>query len=146
MIQITDPRLKLTDQVFTHIDEDGTIRNFAVDVFNRHLTALCYPITSVHIDEEMVANTLRERGIEGPRIKRLVKPWLDLPAILCKFPDDTCLMIDGHHRLVKRASMGIDFIYAFIVPQDDWKHFLISGLPDNNVTAEKLLKSKSGVR
>lgn len=85
------------------------------------------------------------RGIEPHRLGRLdaaeLLRWE--PIIYCHMPDNTHLLVDGHHRYVVAAMEGLTEIKARILEPNEWEPFLVSGLPTFGY--EHLTTSYSGI-
>lgn len=125
-----------TDEVFTHI-EDGTgiVRHFNASAMSRAAPTLLRhnKVTLIHaeIDKEFVAFILQRRGVEAYKLARLREPYLSIPTIGVDMGDDTVLVVDGHHRLVVRNSLGEKLYDMYRFPLGQWGQFLVTDIPDS---------------
>lgn len=123
--------LNQKEEIFTHKDDDGTIRHFPSGAMNR--IALEYAgktdqISCVVIPLcDKVADHIRKNmGIEQSRIDRLVPPYIDMPIIGILWEDDKSLtIIDGNHRYLKLIEMGRKEIRVFAFKQELWEQMLL---------------------
>jgi len=131
-----------TDQVFSHIDSDGTQRHFAATAIRRQAIKDNAPRHWVKIEQEAAEMIKRDRGIEKERLELAMQTQKYEPLIICEMSDNTHLLIDGSHSYVAMAQKGIEAAEMFHVPEVIWRHFLIEGLPDT--TEEALRTANSG--
>jgi hypothetical protein len=128
----------LGGEVFTHKDEGGTLRTFAVCLMNRFakdLAATCDLIATAEmkIEADDVVYCRTKMGIEQARLDRLVDPWLHMPLMFVAWPNVSlqkgCTVVDGNHRLVNLYESGERLLTGYIFHPDLWQHFLIT-VPD----------------
>lgn len=135
------------DQFFTHKDDDGTLRHFAVAAMYRfaervahispHITCANVTMQSFPIDY-----IRREMGVEQARLDRLIEPYLSKPLIAIqwhpcpRWPEGTMTLVDGNHRVVKLSEMGAETVRCFLFNQVLWEKFLIE-IPDYDEAALK---------
>lgn len=122
-------------EVFTHIDDDGTMRHFAIwatnDVAARYGNKVEGVIcTKVPIHAKAVDIITHRGGIEEPRIARLTPQYRDKPIIGIFWEDGLFMVVDGNHRLLRRWRDGFTDTKAFIFTHPFWRQFLID-LPVN---------------
>lgn len=125
MIHPFDPRLLPTDEVFTHIDDDGTVRHFAIGVLTRMLLQISAPTLWVAIEQEHVDFILANRGVEQEKLDRMTPEYRDKPIIGAVWYDGSVLIIDGHHRYIKRHQAGFTEIEAIPLPPEIWEDYLL---------------------
>lgn len=124
MLRISDCRLR--DEVFSHVDLDGTVRHFNA---TKMLEACYYKavpceLITAQMDLPFVDFILKNRGVERYKLDRLCEPFLSIPLLFADFPN-TSLLVDGHHRYVRLAQRGDTEYHAFTVPDGYWQKFLI---------------------
>ncbi len=100
----------------------------------------------VPVDKQFADWCSRERGVEPHRLGRwmtVLKPTNILhfePFLFVHLKNtDSHLLIDGTHRYVACALLGIPEFPAIIVPEPEWKEYLIEMPPFS-------LKGWSGIR
>jgi hypothetical protein len=121
------------DEVFTHADEDGTIRHFNA---TRLFAAIVYgkvadfELISFDLTLDQYEFMMAHRGVEEPRVARLREPYLSAPGVLCHLPTGRQLLIDGTHRFVRRYRDGLRLMLAFLVPESEWCRYLVHMPPE----------------
>lgn len=69
---------------------------------------------------DQIAPFVRENRVtESARVQAL--PWTSYesdPGIFIEIPDGSSLMVDGHHRALRREAEGIDHMYFYFIPLD----------------------------
>lgn len=124
------------DQFFTHKDDDGTLRHFAVDAmyrFAEKLAGICPDIicATVTMKSFPIDFIRREMGIEQPRLDRLIEPYLSKPMVAIQWdpcegwPNGTMTLVDGNHRVVRLSELGAQTVRVFMFKQALWEQFLI---------------------
>lgn len=124
----------LMDEIFTHIDpDDGTVRHFNATAVMREATSLMQAgsahILTTLIEEDFVRLVKAERGIEQWKVDRLSMQQLVTPLVGVLMPDDSVLLIDGHHRMVALHTLGASTYQIFIVGKGAWGSFLVEDMP-----------------
>lgn len=137
------------DEIFTHEDPDaGVIRHFnATQLGEYAYTHKEIARVKIALDPEHAKYIITNRGIEQPKLDRLCDPWIHKPVIGVEFSDGQTLMVDGHHRYVKRHQLGFDEISAYHFKPGQWEAFLIEDMPqsinlENLGKVEKMLRER----
>lgn len=134
------------DEVFTHKDDDGTMRTFMTGVMARFCDQYgtnCDKILPAQLPmDKGHINFIREKaGIERARIDRLCEPYLSKPVIGILWEDNKTLTItDGNHRIVKLYEMGKNNFNAFMFKYEFWPQFLLP-----HALGEEALTKPSGM-
>jgi hypothetical protein len=100
-------------------------------------------VVGIAVQDTAATMFMAERGIEWHRLGRIKVADLLTPVILCDWRDNTHLLVDGHHRYVYAALLGVKTIPAYMLTHDQWEPFVIEGVPP--VTREELLTGFSGL-
>lgn len=123
-----------TDEIFTHIDPDnGRVRHFNASAMGRAIPG--YSIIgkvkeiTAYLDPEFVQFIKEKRGVEQWKIARLTAIQLQIPVIGVRMPDDSVLLVDGHHRLVALHNLGKTDYDINIFNLGSWEEFLVEDLP-----------------
>jgi hypothetical protein len=136
--------LPLTDQIFTHIDEDtGRETVFAVSELRRQCLRRRAPLCMTPIDRETSIMIVGHRGIEQARLNRARRTRVFAPLLYLHMPDDSHLLADGSHTYVARYLLGHKWALAYILEPQDWLDSVVVGLP--STTEAELLSSFSGI-
>ncbi len=136
--------MDLHEAVYTWIDPDGvdTVLHFASDRMaawaKDNLETVMTPCNEA--DARML---IRDRCLEKHRLDRFDLKVLDLPVLYCEMDGGTHLLVDGNHRYVYAAALGVPWIKAHIFKRSDWEPFLVDGL--GAATEEQLRASPSGL-
>lgn len=137
------------DEVFTHKDDDGIFRHFAVTAMNTfamQYTPLCPDITAgmVPITKDVAEHSRTKMGVEPVRLAMLKAPYLYKPLIAIQWPGIKAItIVDGHHRVVKLWQMGEKSMKVFIFHHPFWEQFMI---PIEVEDKRELLKIERGIR
>lgn len=124
-----------TDEIFTHI-EDGTgvVRHINASAMWRGLSK--YSKTSkvqklrVEIDPEFIRFVRVKRGVERKKLDRLTDPYLHQPALGVWMDNgESCLTVDGHHRIVRLHELGEKEYDIFIFSHDSLDEFCVTDIP-----------------
>ena len=121
----------LLDEVFSHEDEDGTLRHINATQLYAHALKAGMEKVWVTLDPAHTQFILENRGIERPRVDRLVEPYLSMPILVVKMADGSHLTVDGHHRWVKCAELGRKEILCLMVPVGEWEKFCVDGISED---------------
>lgn len=116
------------DEIFTHVDEDEakTVRHFnATKMLDFARQNQSVDRLNIALDEAQIEFIKRNRGIERPKVDRLVEPYLSSPIIVIEFEPDIHLVVDGHHRLVRLWEDGRTSVHAYYFEYDTWTPFLV---------------------
>jgi hypothetical protein len=121
--------VKIPQQIFTHLDNDGVARTFLVETMQEfykkypNCSELIFAMAPV---DQKLSDYLRARqGIEQPRVDRLVEPWLSEPVIGILWEDGETTIIDGNHRIVKSVEVGRSHVRAVLFKHPFWEQFLL---------------------
>lgn len=139
-------------EVFTHKDDDGTVRTFLVTMmrdFAENHSATCPWITKkkTDISAEIVAHIQANMGIETDRLDRLCEPYLNQPIIGVVWSSlpargNQFTVVDGNHRIVKKWLQGETEIEAWLFHEKMWSQFLLD-VPEE--IALRKMADRSGV-
>lgn len=144
--------LKESEKVLHHVDEvTGENTVIASDRLVEHCLQTGHPIVLVPIHEG-VANTISlYRGINLHRLSSLAEALAEgvhLPPMLyahtgdptnVQVSHDEWLLVDGNHRYTLFAALHIPFAPAWLVLQETWKQFAVTGFIE--VSAEQLRRT-----
>jgi hypothetical protein len=138
------------DEIFTHEDDDGSIRHFnatAMQQFARHEADKgTVKRHRIQLLEDQVEFIKANRGIERPKVDRLIEPYLSAPIIFVEFQPGIHLTVDGHHRIVRLWEDGRREAFGYEFPLGTWEQFLVEECDHLNLAklavAEQFLKSK----
>lgn len=124
-----------TDEVFTHLADDGEVRHFNASAMFRAALPLMeqgkVTLINVEMDYEFVRFVIDRRGVEPEKLARLREPYLSQPVIGVDMDDGFVLMVDGHHRLVRLANRGDDTYSMLRFARDAWEAFLVEDMPQS---------------
>ncbi len=125
----------LWDQIFTHVDPDtGAVMHINASAMLRAVPAAIAAGTAQHlrmaIDPEFVDFVKKGRGIEEHHLPKVKENTLDEPLLGVWMPDESCLTVDGHHRIVARHHLGLDYADIIILNNSCLAHFLVTNMPD----------------
>lgn len=133
-------------ETFTHKDDDGVFRRFPVEsmlTVARKWADKCAEVKTIKMkllpaNGRYIRSTM---GIEPARLKRLVQPWLDIPAIGILWDQNRLTFVDGNHRYIRRLQAGYKWMQVYAFQRDLWEQMLIP-LP---AEPEGLLSKPSGM-
>jgi len=114
--------------IFTHVaPATRKVTHFAVSRLEAHLRAHPVEMARVAMNYDFARDAIVNRGIEEHRLKRITRRIIKTnPVIFAYDPlDDTHLLIDGSHRYVKAAMLGMDHIIGYIVEPDLWQQYVV---------------------
>lgn len=79
---------------------------------------ISFKLLCVAIDQ--VSPFVRQnRETEPARVNELTwESYENDPGIFIEVPDGTSLMIDGHHRALRREAEGLDHMFFYFIPWD----------------------------
>jgi hypothetical protein len=137
----------LGEQVFSHVDEVGVTRHFAVQRLFNYMAGTGTPLELTDITEQDVQYCLTSRGVEMDRVLRL-KPWhLDIPLLFADWSElagqEGAIPIDGAHRIVRAFIEKRATLQAYVAPRKLWERFLLD-IP-LSYTHESVQQGWSGV-
>lgn len=124
------------DQIFTHVDPGtGEVRHFNASAMERSLPL--YLLTGkaenieVAMDGRFVQYIKEYRGIEPQRLATLTPQEAVKPVTGVRMPDDSVLLVDGHHRMVylhEKLTAATYFMNLFAL--GSWDTFLVEDMPE----------------
>lgn len=136
---IDGSKLSPWEQIFTFVAPDGYNIHIHAPRLRQHLLATGHPIVVVPVQPKLAQDYVRDNIVSPRRVLQLDGASLWEPIILCKTeayekPEHPTipqvLHVDGHHRLVRHAMMGLSTIKAFLVDMYRWQPFRVYNLPD----------------
>lgn len=131
------------EQLFTHIDPE-TGRQTSIAASRLAARAARIEPVWIPVRPEVAELYQRIRGIEPHRLQRCLAYPSFFPLVHIDWPDDTKLLIDGHHRYVAAAQLRHQWILSVIVPERIWRRFIVSGVP--SVSLSDFLTKASGIK
>ena len=121
-----------TDEIFENVLPDGErqffnatqLRSYAMEtkIGVEYIRATMDSAHAMHVSEHC--------GIEEPRLASITPERLAEPLLAVRLGDGSALLIDGHHRLVKRWRHGLKFYDVMVVKAGHWEWSLIVDLPE----------------
>ena len=115
------------DQVFTFGDTGGVVRHFDISRIRGMFAEVPveWPLVEMPIGRADEQFMLRHRGVEEGKVRALPLSALDEPGIACWMPDQSLLIIDGTHRLVKRVRRKLTTMFFYVGNEASWTRGLI---------------------
>jgi hypothetical protein len=142
-----------SEVIFTHVDNEGTVRHFATARMEKAAIDRGMPIHSVQTNFETWNMVRLNNGIEQHRLNRItpqicLKPtlWVELPGRPCNGAHCTAIIVDGSHRYVYAFGvLGWKEIPAHVFPVGTWEEFLVD-VPEelSKFDAERIRKQFNG--
>lgn len=127
----TMDELGISEEVFSWIDpDDGRTVHFAISQMRAVLSVLNLPTTTVEIRPGYHEWLLENRGVNHDKAMALTDEQMDEPSILLALPDKHFLLVDGTHRVYRKALEGAPNSQAHVLTQDAWQHFVIRDMPN----------------
>lgn len=123
------------DQIFTHIDPDtAEVRHFNASAIDRCLPRFLVEgkaeQVTVALDPAFVQYIRNHRGIEQRRMDTLTPQEAVKPVIGVRMPDDSVLLVDGHHRMVYlHEKIQAKTYEMYLVALGAWGAFLVEDMP-----------------
>lgn len=124
--------------VFTHVLESGENINISISHLRSFLRSRPREPHRVPVDPHMAHSWIKQNIVSTERIEELAAryasdPSTFEPVILCHDGSYTngapdVFFADGHHRYCIWAFCGVSSILAYLVPEDEWRPYLVSGL------------------
>lgn len=101
---------------FTH----SVMGTFDVTLMRERAFSLPMPIQSIALEPDTYTFIAMNRDIDSQRVANLThQSWYCDPAILIHCKDDTMLIIDGNHRIMRRFEEGMNHFLAFVFEEDE---------------------------
>jgi len=131
------------EQIYTHCDLSGVWRSFHVATLKA--TIGLYPHLCELIEVELVREDAeligRRGGVEPAHLMRLSSSAeLDAPGIICRFPDDTDLVVDGSHRYVARFLRGYKSMDFWRLTETQCRSAMLELPPDMLAAIKRTMK------
>lgn len=127
--------MSLTEGIYTFIEPStGKNTHIASTRLIRWVEANKSPDTdafAVPIDKSMAAKFIKNNVVSEEKcIRMLTQVALGMvknvpPIIFAKCPDNTHLLVDGHHRYTCAAAAHASHIAAFILEPKEWEPFQV---------------------
>jgi hypothetical protein len=120
--------LDRTEELFSHW-EDGKQTTFAVTRLREHCREheRCFLFS---VEASQAEHFIEHCGIEQARLDRLTQATLEDPVLIVRWYDDTYLLVDGHHRYVKRHQLGLTECAGYVVEDiPTLEAFLVADMP-----------------
>lgn len=119
-----------TDQVFSHVAGDGTVRHFNCGELMRGAIARTMKpeCVVIDLDEGLIAMVRERHGIEPGRLECVDADGLT-PLLIAQFDDGSHVIVDGNHRAVRAWDAGLRSHRAMIFSPADWQRCLVTDLP-----------------
>lgn len=125
---ISADKLVLGEQTYTWTDSSGEVYHFAVDRLVNYLYGTDFPLSKV--DTASVYQIATSwTAIDPEHVKKLSDDVWKYPITLLEWANDTKVLVDGCHRVVKLKQLGFPNVAAWIVPRRLWERFVIAGIP-----------------
>lgn len=117
------------DEIFSHEDLEGVTRHFNATAMTRAvLNATLTPtFSNLALYEDLVNHIKSHHGVEPDHLQHVDK-HIDNPILLVEFADQTNLVVDGNHRIVKRWMLGKMDVDAAIFKPGQWEPFLVTDM------------------
>lgn len=117
--------------LFDHVDDDGTVRHFAVDRIVNWINQNTTGRVIIPINPAFAAWMYQGRGLEQHRLDRITgHDIVNYPVVMAHMPGlardhPQYLLIDGSHRYYRAYQMGWRELPATLLPQEVWTQFLV---------------------
>jgi len=110
-----------TKQTSTFKTPDGYVYQFYIPMLTKLAKEYHCPIVQCAVTPEQAAYVVANNGIEQGYLDKPHPPsWLEQPGLLCGFPNDEHVIVDGNRRYVWHANHGVPFMAFHMVPQWVW--------------------------
>jgi hypothetical protein len=137
-ISLTDARPN--DQLYSHLDtSNGEWRHYHV-LSLHHLAKskpkFCRRIT-VELIPEQVEFIRKTGGVERKHLQTLTQQRLQEPGIMVLLSGETCILVDGNHRYVRRYDDGMKTMDFIQIDEIGARQALLDLPPMLKLVAEK---------
>ena len=144
LIELDAPFLDIFhEEVFTHIDDDGTIRHFAPALIRKIATELSIQPVTINVEKSAALHAKRYCGVEKQRVKKLTHDDLTRPIIVIEYSDTEHMLIDGHHRYYFAWKQFVKTIPAFIIRKKLWERCLLNMPMDSDYMVNMMAEIKA---
>lgn len=132
-------------EIFIHEDQEGVVRGFNVTAITQKIVRGKHAMCKMPVDKPLHDFMMANGGVEESHVMVAMKN-LHKPIIVLHFKDDTCIVVDGNHRVVARHRAGLDHVNAFMLYPDDWEDCLVdvSHVPSRMYRAESPILPPTG--
>lgn len=129
----------LLDQIFSvNYTDDATgttrMRHFNASALHRELLANPLPMSQVEVRPDWARYIFHNRGCKQDGVTRqmgrLITGDQHQPLLYLCTADGTHLQIDGHHKYVAAAALGVPHLWAVFVPLGSWEWCEVEDFPD----------------
>lgn len=119
------------DQVFSYHQGDSML-HFNVSLLARiHKQApKQFRRITMDLDEQVYDLCMVHRGVEENKVSALKPSQLREPGYGVLLEDNSFVMVDGHHRLVRRWRGGVRVMDFFVTNKLMWEHCLVHYPPE----------------
>lgn len=130
---IPHEKMYWNEQTFTWVDNDGKVMHVAVDRLNSWLWELGDDFLALADMVNMVKCATEQCGAHLPHAEKLPAEAILVPVTVIWYPYPNehgghHVLVDGAHRVIKRASLNLNLVPAYIVPPKVWTKFTLSGM------------------
>ena len=146
---LAEIKQKWPQQVFTHLDDDGTSRTFLVETMLDFVRD--YPTCTdliggkAPIDADIAGYLRKNAGIEQRRVKRMVEPYASFPILGVLWKEGTTLIVDGNHRIVRAYEDGKKELNCILFKPPFWENFLLPEEYSKKLVALGVLHNHSNI-
>jgi hypothetical protein len=114
------------DQVFSYHADDKML-HFNVSLLHRMRKQVPGRFRRITMDLDQTTYDLciNHRGIEENKVRALQPASLRDPGYGVILEDDSFVMVDGHHRLVRRFRGGVRVMDFWVTDKPIWQHCLV---------------------
>lgn len=127
---------------FTHVHE-GVATTIAVERLHKDPDFLKLKPFLTPVEEHFAKWAMENRGVEQKRLDRLTPAIFAQPLTYCEWENGSHLLVDGNHRYVKAAMLGVKELPARVVLPPLWRKYVVSGIPMK--WSEAFLTAPSGL-
>jgi hypothetical protein len=117
----------LTDQVYSMEDEEGWQHHWSVSE-GRRIAEARGDLFTVSLSELGVTVERIRRQYDGMDEAYALTTDLTEPLLFVPF-GEKCQLIDGWHRIMKAALLGVDVMLAYVLTQEEADSILVCKLP-----------------
>ena len=114
-------------EIFSHIDTDGTLRKFSINLLKESFEKNPddWETITMSIDKKRAKYVMEKNGVELPRVLSYPRSKINFPGIGCLWQDNSMLIVDGNHRLVKRICLKLKTMDFNVCQETIWEQCLV---------------------
>ena len=141
------------ENVFTYVGEDGENIQLATDRAIKWASGANLESVYVPVETEMAMKYIKENSVSLTWCNSILAGLLKDPESVNRLPpviyaqhgndgpngEPSHFLLDGHHRYVTFAKIGLPAIKAYLLSQEQWRPFQISGMEE--VSREALVSA-----